>query len=83
MAASETSSAGGVILTAQSSERPTVGEVVAVGPGHKDEKTEEVKKVNCEKGQQVLYSRYSGMEFEEDDDTFVVIRETDVLAVLS
>jgi chaperonin GroES len=83
VAAEEMSSKGGVILTSQSAEKPTVGEVIAVGPGHKDEKTKEVKKVNCKAGQQVLYSKYAGVELEDGDDMYVVVRESDILAVLS
>ena len=83
LAEEETSSSGGVILTSQSSEKPTIGEVIAVGPGHKDEKSGEVKPVNCKAGEQVLYSRYSGVELEEGDDMFVVVREGEILAVLS
>ena len=83
VAEGETSSSGGVILTSQSSDKPTVGEVVAVGPGHKDEKDGTVKEVNCKAGEQVLYGRYAGVELEDGDDMYVVVREADILAVLS
>ena len=53
VAEGETSSSGGVILTSQSAEKPTIGEVVAVGPGKKDEKTGQVVAVNCKAGEQV------------------------------
>ena len=51
-AAEESSTVGGVILTSQSSDKPTIGEVVAVGPGAKGEDGK-VKPVNCQAGQQV------------------------------
>lgn len=82
VAEDESTSAGGVILTAQSAEKPNIGEVVAVGPGRKGEDSEMVVP-NCAAGAQVLYSKYSGVELEEDDVEYVVVRETDVLAVLS
>lgn len=82
VAEDEAESSGGVILTAQSAEKPNIGEVVAVGPGRKGEDGE-MTAPNCSAGAQVLYSKYSGVELEEDDVKYVVVRETDVLAVLS
>ena len=52
VAEGETSSSGGVILTSQSAEKPTIGEVVAVGPGKKGEDGK-VTAVNCKPGEQV------------------------------
>ena len=83
VAPEETSSSGGVILTSSSSDKPTVGEVVAVGPGHKDEKDGKTKPVNCKPGQQVLYSKYTGTELEDGDDMYIIINEEAVLAILS
>ena len=58
-------------------------QVIAVGSGRIDEKTEEIVKPNVEKGSTVLYSKYSGTEFEENDKKYIVVRETDVIASLS
>jgi chaperonin GroES len=82
VAETEGKSSGGVILTAASSEKPTIGKVVAVGPGRKAE-SGEVEAPTVKAGDQVLYSKYSGTELEEGDVQFVVVRATDVLAVLS
>eukprot|EP00892_Ulva_mutabilis_P001246 jgi/Ulvmu1/11121/UM071_0004.1 len=82
VAEDEVESSGGVILTAQSAEKPNIGEVVAVGPGRKGEDGE-MQVPKCSAGAQVLYSKYSGVELEEDGVQFVVVRETDLLAVLS
>ena len=56
--------------------------MIAVGSGRIDEKTQEVVKPNVEKGSTVLYSKYSGTEFSEDDKKYIVVRETDVIATL-
>jgi chaperonin GroES len=58
VAEGETSSTGGVILTSQSADKPTIGEVVAVGPGKKDEDGK-VTPVNCKPGEQVSSSSSS------------------------
>jgi chaperonin GroES len=52
VAEEETSSSGGVILTSQSSEKPTIGEVIAVGPGKKGDK-DKLTPVSCKPGEQV------------------------------
>ena len=56
--------------------------MIAVGSGRVDEKTQEIVKPNVEKGSTVLYSKYSGTEFSEDDKKYIVVRETDVIATL-
>jgi chaperonin GroES len=58
-------------------------QVLAVGSG-KEEDDGKIVKPNLNKGDKVLYSRYSGVEFTgQDDKQFIVIRESDVLASLS
>lgn len=76
-------SAGGVLLASESSEKPTFGTVVAVGEGREDEETKQVVKPNVAVGATVLYSKYSGTEFEEDGEQYIVVREGDVLAQLA
>lgn len=59
-------------------------QVVAVGSGRMDEKTQKVVKPNVQAGSTVLYSKYSGTEFQDDDDReFIVVRESDIIATLS
>lgn len=82
VAEEESSSAGGVLLTTASAEKPNVGEVLAVGPGTKGEDGE-LKAPSMKAGDQVLYSKYTGVDLEDGDDKFIVIRSTEVLAVLS
>uniref|UniRef100_A0A061QYW8 20 kDa chaperonin, chloroplastic n=1 Tax=Tetraselmis sp. GSL018 TaxID=582737 RepID=A0A061QYW8_9CHLO len=69
---------GGIMLSSKS-EQKTIGKIVAVGPG-----TEETP-MTLSVGQDVLYPSYGGMELEgdEDDEAFVVLRDEEVLAVLS
>ena len=62
----------------------TDAQVVAVGSGRVDEKTEEVVKPNVQTGSTVLYSKYAGTEFSGDDDKeYIVVRETDIIATLA
>lgn len=73
----EEKTAGGIIIpdTAKK-ERPIEGKVLAVGQGTKDEKM--VLKV----GDKVLYGKYSGTEVELDGENFLIMRQSDVLAVV-
>lgn len=83
MAAVEGKTSGGVLLNVENAEKPTFGTVVAVGPGKKDPDSGEVSAPNITVGSTVLYSKYSGTEFEEDSSNFIVVRESDILAQLS
>jgi chaperonin GroES len=82
LAETEGSTSGGVILTSASSEKPNVGEVLAVGPGTKGEDGK-IQALSMKAGDQVLYSKFSGVDLEDGDDKFVVVKSTDILAVLS
>lgn len=82
-AKAEEKSAGGVLLSAQSAEKPNFGSVVAVGAGKKKEDSEEWIKPNVQVGQTVMYSKYSGTELEEDDEGYIIVRESDILAALA
>lgn len=67
---------GGIIIPDTAKEKPLQGEVVAVGNGTKDE--EMVLKA----GDTVLYGKYSGTELEHEGEKFLIMRQSDVLAVL-
>lgn len=64
---------------------PHTAQVIKVGSGRVDEKTNEVVKPNVEVGSTVLYSKYSGTEFSDDDDSksYIVVRESDIIAALA
>ncbi|KAK9804171.1 hypothetical protein WJX73_008285 [Symbiochloris irregularis] len=73
-------SEGGVLLSAEARDKPTFGKVLAVGSGKADDKGNVVKP-NLSVGDLVLYQKFSGTEFQGDnDDEYIVVREMDVLA---
>ena len=75
-AAAEEKTVGGIIIPDSAKEKPLKGEVMAVGNGTKDE--EMVLKT----GDQVLYGKYAGTEIEVDGETYLIMRQTDVLAII-
>jgi chaperonin GroES len=72
---------GSIIIPDTAKERPMQGEVMEAGPG----KTEDGKKIAMEvkKGDKVLYGKYSGTEVTVDDVEYLIMRESDILAVIS
>lgn len=75
LAAEETTKSG-IILPGQNKEKPQQAEVVAVGPG-----TEEVK-MEVKKGNEVIYSKYSGNEVKIDDQDYIIVKQNDILAII-
>ena len=75
-APAEEKTVGGIIIPDTAKEKPLKGEVVAAGNGTKDE--EMVLKV----GDQVLYGKYSGTEIEFDGTKYLIMRQSDVLAIV-
>ncbi len=75
-------SKGGLVLPDTARERPQEGEVIATGPGRL---TEEGSRVPMELavGDTVLYAKYAGTELKEDDEDYLVLRESDILAKIS
>lgn len=67
---------GGIIIPDTAKEKPLKGEVVAVGNGTKDED------MILSAGDEVLYGKYAGTEIELDGEKFLIMRQSDVLAVL-
>jgi chaperonin GroES len=72
---------GSIIIPDTAKERPMQGEVMEIGTG----KFEDGKKINMEvkKGDKVLYGKYSGTEVTVDDIEYLIMREADILAVIS
>lgn len=72
---------GGIIIPDTAKEKPMQGEIQEVGPGRQ---TEEGKLVpmNVKKGDKVLYGKYSGTEISLNGDDLLIMRESDVLAVI-
>lgn len=75
-AEAETKTASGIIIPDTAQEKPQQGTVVAVGPGKKDEPT------TLKVGDKVLYGKYSGTELKVDGKDVLIMRESDVFAVV-
>ena len=67
---------GGIIIPDSAKEKPLKGEVIAVGNGTKDEE------MVVKPGDHVLYGKYAGTEIELDNDKFLIMRQSDILAIL-
>ncbi|TDM00255.1 MAG: co-chaperone GroES [Flavobacteriaceae bacterium] len=75
-AAAETKTASGIIIPDSAKEKPQQGKVVAVGPGSKD------NPVTLKVGDTVLYSKYGGTDLKWENTDYLIMRESDVLAIL-
>jgi chaperonin GroES len=75
-APAEEKTAGGIIIPDTAKEKPQRGTVVAVGPGKKDEPT------SVKVGDTVLYGKYSGTEFQHEGVNYLIMRESDLYAVV-
>ena len=75
-AQAEEKTAFGIIIPDTAKEKPQKGEVVAVGPGKKDEPT------TVKIGETVLYGKYSGTEINIDGTDYLIMRESDLLAIV-
>lgn len=76
----EETTKGGIILTASAKEKPSIAEVVEVGPGGLVDGKEVVMTVK--KGDKVITSKYSGTEVKLDGVEYSVVRQSDILAVV-
>src|SRR5690606_23228065 len=77
----EERSAGGIIIPDTAKEKPMQGEVIAVGPGARDEKGDLVP-LDVKPGDQVLFGKWSGTEVKIDGEELLIIKETDIMGVL-
>ena len=75
-AEAETKTASGIIIPDTAKEKPQRGKVLAAGPGKKDEPT------TVKVGDTVLYGKYSGTEITVDGKEYLIMRETDILAII-
>ena len=71
---------GGLILTSAAKEKPQFAEVIAVGPGGVVDGKE--VKMEVKPGDHVIYSKYSGTEVQLDDETFIVVKQNDIVAII-
>ncbi len=75
-AQAEEKTAGGIIIPDTAKEKPQKGTVVAVGPGKKDEP------LTVKVGDEVLYGKYAGTEITVDGANYLIMRESDIVAVI-
>jgi len=75
-------SKSGIILPDTAKEKPQRGKIIAVGPGRLDEDGKRIA-MEVKKGDKVLYAKYAGTEIKEDDEEYLILRESDILAKFS
>jgi chaperonin GroES len=77
----DSTSAGGIVIPDSASEKPSKGEVVAVGNG-KVLDSGDTRALDLKVGDKVLFGKYSGTEVKVDEDDLLVMREDDIMAVI-
>jgi len=75
-AAAEEKTVSGIIIPDNAKEKPLQGEIIAVGNGTKDEE------MVVKKGDTVLYGKYAGTEIELEGETYLIMRQSDILAII-
>ena len=77
----ERKSPGGIVIPDTATEKPIMGEVVAVGKG-KIMESGEVRPLDVKKGDKILFGKYSGTEVKLDGEELLVMREDDIMAIV-
>ena len=77
----ETKSAGGIIIPDTAGEKPQQGEVIAVGPGARDE-AGKINTLDVKAGDRVLFGKWSGTEVKIDGQELLIMKESDILGIL-
>ena len=78
----EEKTAGGIIIPDTAKEKPQQGEVIAVGPGGRDE-TGKLIPIDVKAGDRVLFGKWSGTEVKLDGVEYLIMKESDIMGVLS
>jgi chaperonin GroES len=73
--------AGGIVLPESAKEKPQKGKIIAVGPGDRDEDGDRIA-MDVSEGDTILYAKYSGTEIKMDGKKLLILRESDILAIL-
>lgn len=76
----EETTKSGIVLPGQAKEKPQQAEVIAVGPGGVIDGKEVTMQVKA--GDKVIYSKYAGTEVKLDDEEFIVVKQSDILAII-
>lgn len=74
--------AGGIVLPETAKEKPQKGTIVAVGPGDRDDDGDRIA-LDVKVGDVVLYAKYSGTEIKIDGKKVLILRESDILAIVA
>ena len=77
----ETKSAGGIIIPETAAEKPQMGEVIAVGPGARDE-SGKVQPLDVKTGDKVLFGKWSGTEVKIDGKDLLIMKESDIMGIM-
>ncbi len=77
----ETKTAGGIIIPDAHTEKPMQGEVIAVGPGYRNQDGSYAK-LDVKEGDRVLFAKYAGSEIKFEGQDFLIMKETDILGVI-
>ena len=77
----ETKTKGGIIIPDTAKEKPQEGEVVAVGPGARDDNGK-VQPLDVKKGDRILFGKWSGTEVKIDGQDLLIMKESDVLGIV-
>ncbi len=78
----EEKTAGGIIIPDSAQEKPSEGEVIAVGPGGRDEAGKLIP-IDIKVGDRVLFGKWSGTEVKIDGEDFLIMKESDVMGVIA
>jgi len=78
----EEKTAGGIIIPDTAREKPSQGEIVAVGPGGRDEAGKLIA-IDLKAGDRVLFAKWSGTEVKLDGEEFLIMKESDILGVIA
>jgi chaperonin GroES len=73
--------ASGIFVPETAKEKPQEGKVVAVGPGRKDDDGDRIE-MDVAEGDRVLYAKYAGTEIKLEDNKYLILKESDILAIL-
>ncbi len=77
----EEKSAGGIIIPDSAKEKPSQGEIIAVGPGGRDE-TGKLTPLDVKAGDRVLFGKWSGTEVKIDGVEYLIMKESDIMGIL-
>ncbi len=78
----ERKSAGGIVIPDTAAEKPSQGEVVAVGPGKVDDNGK-IQAMGVKPGDRILFGKYSGTEFKLDGNDYLHMREDDIIGIIA